>query len=404
MMAFPTPKLDDRSFDDLMREAREIIAARAPGWTDHSPGDPGIVLVELFAFLTENMLYRLNRVPEKVHIALLNLLGVTLQAPAAAVALELGGLFYLGPTPWGRAVPVPGSSPMFARLKQEKDVGLVAGRLQNLPVRAGFRVSYPVVGITPPSPNYLLQSSIIEPPAKATSGEVRWQWRFGVTHGIWELGDDVRGTDLIAEGVDPVLGILLDAGKYGKDRQRWKLVRYREPLPPAWVATRVKEAGNWGPLYTKLEEGDCIGEAWFLPGDLPAEVRNDPTWNRAVMRYGLGVPRESDVDLGPPATKTKIVDWDGWAGTVEHDGSCVLVVRRAAYPGWNARINDGPERPVPGVNGGLQGVILTGKGPSRIALSYHPTRLNGGKAMSLSAVVAAVSVIAGSSWRARRKG
>ncbi len=84
-MPFPTPKLDDRSFDDLLREARDIIRTRSPEWTDFSPSDPGMVLVELFAFLTENMLYRLNRVPEKVHIALLNLLGVTMQAPAAAI-------------------------------------------------------------------------------------------------------------------------------------------------------------------------------------------------------------------------------------------------------------------------------------------------------------------------------
>ncbi|MDP2354767.1 MAG: baseplate J/gp47 family protein [Beijerinckiaceae bacterium] len=84
-MPFPTPRLDDRTFDDLMREAKEIIRARSPEWTDFSPSDPGMVLVELFAFLTENMLYRLNRVPEKVHIALLNLLGVAMQPPAAAI-------------------------------------------------------------------------------------------------------------------------------------------------------------------------------------------------------------------------------------------------------------------------------------------------------------------------------
>lgn len=83
-MAFPTPKLDERTFDDLMREAREIVRNRSPEWTDTSPSDPGMVLVELFAFLTDNMLYRLNRVPEKVHVALLNLIGVTMLAPAAA--------------------------------------------------------------------------------------------------------------------------------------------------------------------------------------------------------------------------------------------------------------------------------------------------------------------------------
>jgi len=86
-MPFPPPNLDDRSFEDLMREAREIIRSRSPEWTDLSPSDPGMVLVELFAFLTENMLYRLNRLPDKVHVALLNQLGVTMLSPAAATVI-----------------------------------------------------------------------------------------------------------------------------------------------------------------------------------------------------------------------------------------------------------------------------------------------------------------------------
>src|SRR5690606_31173408 len=76
--------LDDRSFADLMREAEALIRRRAPGWTDLSPGDPGITLVEVFAHLTEILLYRLNRVPDKVHGVLLDLLGVTALPPSAA--------------------------------------------------------------------------------------------------------------------------------------------------------------------------------------------------------------------------------------------------------------------------------------------------------------------------------
>jgi hypothetical protein len=123
-----------------------------------------------------------------------------------------------------------------------------------------------------------------------------------------------------------------------------------------------------------------------------------------VLNYGLGAPRETDIDLGPPATKTKVLEWDGRSATVEHDGSCVLITRRAYYPGWGARINGGPERPVSRVSGGLQGVVLTGDGPSRITFRYHPTRLGGGLAMSTSAVVAALLVVAGSSWRGLRPG
>jgi Baseplate J-like protein len=84
------PNLDDRTFADLVVEARERIERTCPAWTDTSPNDPGMVLVETFAHLTEVLLYRLNQVPDKVHIALLDLLGVTLDPPSAArVTLEV---------------------------------------------------------------------------------------------------------------------------------------------------------------------------------------------------------------------------------------------------------------------------------------------------------------------------
>jgi hypothetical protein len=85
-MPIPLPRLDDRNFDQLVRDALERAQATCPDWTDHTPGDPGVTLVELFAFLTEALLYRLNRVPPKLQLALLNLAGVTLRPPSAAVA------------------------------------------------------------------------------------------------------------------------------------------------------------------------------------------------------------------------------------------------------------------------------------------------------------------------------
>jgi hypothetical protein len=83
-MSFPSPNLDDRSFHELVEEARRRIALTCPEWTDHSPGDPGTVLVEVFAHLTEVMIYRLNRVPDKAYVEFLRLLGVRVQPPAAA--------------------------------------------------------------------------------------------------------------------------------------------------------------------------------------------------------------------------------------------------------------------------------------------------------------------------------
>jgi hypothetical protein len=85
-MPLAAPNLDDRDFNQLVEAARLRILRTCPAWTDLSPGDPGMVLVELFAFLTETMIYRLNRLPEKAYIEFLRLMGVRLQPPAAASA------------------------------------------------------------------------------------------------------------------------------------------------------------------------------------------------------------------------------------------------------------------------------------------------------------------------------
>ncbi len=83
-MSLSSPNLDDRDFRTLVEEAKRRVAQTCPQWTDLSPGDPGIVLLELFAHLTETMIYRLNRLPEKAYIEFLSLMGVRLQPPAAA--------------------------------------------------------------------------------------------------------------------------------------------------------------------------------------------------------------------------------------------------------------------------------------------------------------------------------
>ena len=64
-MPLPVPNLDDRTFDQLVTEARTLIPRHFPAWTDHNPSDPGITLLELFASLFEAAIYQINRVPER---------------------------------------------------------------------------------------------------------------------------------------------------------------------------------------------------------------------------------------------------------------------------------------------------------------------------------------------------
>ncbi len=78
------PNLDDRTFDDLVTEAKSLIPRFCPEWTDHNTSDLGITLIELFAWIAEGVIYRLNQVPEKNYIAFLNLLGITRDPPAPA--------------------------------------------------------------------------------------------------------------------------------------------------------------------------------------------------------------------------------------------------------------------------------------------------------------------------------
>ena len=83
-MGLPAPNLDDRRYNDLVQEAFQLIQQRCPEWTDFNPSDPGVMLVELMAWMTESTLYRLNRVPEKHYVKFLDLLGISLKSATPA--------------------------------------------------------------------------------------------------------------------------------------------------------------------------------------------------------------------------------------------------------------------------------------------------------------------------------
>ncbi|HXI24693.1 MAG TPA: baseplate J/gp47 family protein [Pyrinomonadaceae bacterium] len=73
-MPINLPNLDDRTFADLVEEAQALIPVYEPRWTNHNASDPGITLVELFAYLSEMLMYRLNRVTDANVCAFLKLI------------------------------------------------------------------------------------------------------------------------------------------------------------------------------------------------------------------------------------------------------------------------------------------------------------------------------------------
>ncbi|MEO0565342.1 MAG: putative baseplate assembly protein, partial [Chloroflexota bacterium] len=119
-MPLKTPRLDDRSFTDLVEEARARIPLYTPEWTDHNASDPGITLIELFAYMTDIMLYRLNRVPEKHYIKFMELIGMQLHE---AVPSEVDVTFWLS-APQKNSIIIPGDTEV-ATVRTETDDGMV---------------------------------------------------------------------------------------------------------------------------------------------------------------------------------------------------------------------------------------------------------------------------------------
>jgi len=103
-MVLPSPNLDDRTFEQIRDEAVRLIPQYCPEWTNHNVSDPGVALIELFAWMSEMVLFRLNQVPERLFVHFLNLVGIEPFGPSVARA----DLTFFLSTVLDQAVRVPG--------------------------------------------------------------------------------------------------------------------------------------------------------------------------------------------------------------------------------------------------------------------------------------------------------
>jgi len=103
-MVLPTPRLDDRTFQDLVNETKRLIPRYCPEWTDHNVSDPGVTMIELFAYMVDILLYRINRVPERNYIKWLEMLGLRLLPPEPARTDVT--IYLTGPQPTEVTIPI----------------------------------------------------------------------------------------------------------------------------------------------------------------------------------------------------------------------------------------------------------------------------------------------------------
>jgi predicted phage baseplate assembly protein len=85
-LSLEAPNLDDRRFQDIVDETKLLIPKYCPEWTNHNLSDPGVALIELFAWMSEMLMYRMNQVPDRFYTKFLELMGIAPFPPTAAQA------------------------------------------------------------------------------------------------------------------------------------------------------------------------------------------------------------------------------------------------------------------------------------------------------------------------------
>src|ERR1700757_169212 len=106
MMPVPTIDYTNKDFQSLRQAMLELARYRLPEWTDQSPGDLGMLLVDLFAYMGDVVLYYQDRIANESFLAtaterrsvlqLLRLIGYELRPPVTASA-DLTLLFKIPP-------------------------------------------------------------------------------------------------------------------------------------------------------------------------------------------------------------------------------------------------------------------------------------------------------------------
>lgn len=156
-MNLPTPNLDDRAFQDFVDEGKRLLQRRAPEWTDNNVADPGITLIETFAYMVDQLVFRLNQVPDLHYIKFLELLGESLRPPSAAYTI----LEFSLTVPQANDVLVPAGAEVSTTRRgtaapivftTNTDLTIVSSTVKGLlaqPSGGAFRVVQPSLGAGP---------------------------------------------------------------------------------------------------------------------------------------------------------------------------------------------------------------------------------------------------------------
>lgn len=251
-LRLPTNELD---FEELAQLGRSLIPTLAPEWTDHNTHDPGIMLVELLAWIAEAQMYALGRTSRDERRAYARLLGVEPRGPIGARGLiwptDPGGdVGVRADTPLPSGTAVTSTRPNTPVFHTTQAIELTAARLVGLATRfadgstrdwtranSRDRVTFMPFGASP-------------------TPEDRLRLRFE-----WPTGDAPRTDGVLALGVET------------------------PATPDGAVAAETSAAGAPARLHVSLEDSD---------GKRPVRVVKDTTsglLHSGVLLLGVGGAR-----------------------------------------------------------------------------------------------------------------
>jgi hypothetical protein len=317
-MPIQPPNLDDRNFADLVEEAKQLIRQKSPDWTDLGVSDPGIVMLELFAYLTDVMLYRLNRIPDKAYIEFLRLLGVRLQPPGAATV----GLKFTSARPAARPLEIPrGTRVTSARAGAGAQAPVfVTAAAATIPAQGtevdvlGINcelVDAELVGTGTGLPG--LSVSVAKPPIVAPTGD---------------------GLDLVVgvEAAPAELGERVPAREYaGKTYRIWSEVdsfATTAPTDTVYVPDRLEGLITFAPAVRHLDPASGqLGDAPVALAAVPAAGREIRVWYRRKGGSQGNLPAQTLTVLKDPIAGVEVTNPEPASGGREAESLENALVR-----------------------------------------------------------------------------
>lgn len=265
--------LDDLRFQELVSEARTRITRHSPEWTEHNVSDPGITLIELFAWFADVLLYRINRIPERLHLSLLELVGVT-PAPPRQARSHVRFMLELPSTemtiPAGSEVAAPRTAGQDAVVFQTTEaLTLGSGELSMHSLDPAATDQVLLLGFDRPLSGLVLRIALEGSPVDSSAARTPVVWEASGPAGTWPVAGVVRDeTDGLRLGSGAItLELPLETGAAVIDGHQLHWLRCRATGRTAVAATGAHLVGATIPaVHAGTVTDESLGVSEGVPG------------------------------------------------------------------------------------------------------------------------------------------